>query len=102
MRGENVSDQEGKSALERHAQTIIGAILIGLVTWTGNSVTQSRESIARMDERFISISADIADLKKRVGDGYELRLQVNDIAQSVKHCHTKIDAIEQRLNGRHG
>lgn len=90
-------EETRNSGFERHLQTIVGALLVGMVGWVGISVTDSREKIGRMDEKFIAMAEDIAELKGRVGDGVQLQLQIKDTTSRVNACHYKIEGITSRV-----
>ena len=42
--------QAQRSSVERHAQTLIGAVMLGLVSWVGYTVTNLNAQFARLDE----------------------------------------------------
>jgi len=57
---------EPRNALERHIQTIILALLIGLVGWVGVSVTDGREADARQEVQLINLADQVKELRKAV------------------------------------
>ncbi len=64
--GEQLGDN--RSVLERHVQTILVAILIGLVGWVGVSVSQSREAIARQQVQLGYMAEQLKNLHDSVSD----------------------------------
>jgi len=71
---------EGNSVMERHAQTIIGAILIGLIIWVGQSSMKGLEADARQEAKLETMADEIKELRK---------------AFSVMN----LGAVEERING---
>ncbi|WP_085883405.1 hypothetical protein [Oceanibacterium hippocampi] len=55
-----------RSAIERHAQTLVGFVICGLIGWVGVSVADSREAVARLDERVVSLTDTVRELRGEV------------------------------------
>lgn len=63
--------------MERHIQTILTAVVTAILLWVGVSVTQTRESVARLDER-------VAALTLRMDIASELEAKYYDLDSRVR------------------
>ena len=87
------ADERRGNSWERHAQTIIGAILIGLVAWTGLSVTKTLEATARMDERILNLGGQINEIKNAMTVWYSKSEAENEF----KRVYKDIDELKGRV-----
>lgn len=65
--------QAQRSSVERHAQTLIGAVMLGLVSWVGYTVTNLNAQFARLDERMAGLERQIDKLEGLADDRYTRR-----------------------------
>jgi endo-1,4-beta-D-glucanase Y len=56
--------EDTKTGLERHLQTILSAVALAIMLWVGSSITQTRESLARLDERVAGVQERLARLEQ--------------------------------------
>ncbi len=85
--GAKVVDETIKpTGFERHAQTVIGAILLALLLWTGSALIDVRDRLGRIEVYQINASTqdaalgrDMADLRNRVRD-----LEINEARRATK------------------
>jgi hypothetical protein len=74
---EKVTDErEPRSGFERHAQTIIGGILLALLLWTGSSLIDVRDRLGRIEVYQINAGVRDSNIDREVS---ELRNRVRDI-----------------------
>lgn len=85
-----VDSPEVSRTMERHIQTVLAAILIGLVGWVGLTVTGNREQISRVEERLTFMNDTIKDLKAEIS-------RRDDIVAEVPHLITKTNRLELRV-----
>ncbi len=81
-----------RSALERHAQTLILSVVTGLIFWIGVSVTSSRESLARMEVRIDSMEMALQELKSARESAYT-RIEAD-------RTHAEIERRLENMEGR--
>lgn len=77
--------------VEKHLQTVLAAIVLGLVTWTGYSITSMQAGVIRTEERLLALTQTINELKTQSREG----MQTVDI--KFEAMQRKIDAMEKRL-----
>ena len=53
------SGASGGTALERHAQTLIGIVVASLLGWVGVTVQDLTTTVARMEEKIVSLERQI-------------------------------------------
>lgn len=80
------TEQQGTpqvSGFERHIQTALAVVITMLLGWMGNTVSESSQQIARLEERMLAMSAKLDDL--------------NGMQVSVKALEVRVDVIERRM-----
>ena len=92
-------DSRPKPALERHIQTGIAAVLVGLVGWIGISITGMSEGQARLDERVANMQRDIDRLNAKIEDGVlpQTRIELRALQQQINQHETNFRTIWPRL-----
>lgn len=81
-----------RTALERHAQTLILSVVTGLILWVGVSVTGTRESMVRLEVRVESVSAALEELKSARNGSYT--------RAEADRTHAEMDRRLSMLEGR--
>lgn len=89
---------EQRSALERHAQTVILAIIVGLMSWVGVSITQTRETMVRLEERVGALSTLVDELRRSANGAYTRAEADRDFGRITG----RVDDIERRLRNVEG
>lgn len=109
-----MTTQQPKPSFERHLQTGIAAVLVGLVGWIGLSITSMAETQARLDERVHTMQRDIDKMSAKIEGGIlpqtrvELRSHQDQINRHEKLLGTiwprlrEIKERIQRLEGSEG
>ena len=69
-------EQEPRTGFERHAQTIIGGILLALLLWTGSSLIDVRDRLGRIEVYEINSGVRDSNLDREVN---ELRNRVREL-----------------------
>jgi hypothetical protein len=79
-----------RSVFERHAQTVIGAVLLALLLWTGSSLIDVRDRLGRIEvyqinanQRDIALDSQMSELRRHVAEeGGELRARMRELELS--------------------
>lgn len=96
------------SALERHIQTVVVAVMCALLAWMGNKVASTgeivaalrAESIARIDR----LQAEMAEVKQQLDSAYLMRDALRDLSYRdtmLDSLKARIRDLEQRLGTRY-
>lgn len=80
--------------MERHLQTAILTIMVGLLMWIGNAVIQSRDATTRLAEQVIQVRSEVTEMNSRF-DKYLLRTEADTRFDAVR---TKNIEIDRRLD----
>lgn len=65
-----------RSEMERHIQTVLVALSTAALIWLASSVSQTRESVARLEERVTSLSVRMQVARELQGRVYDLDRRV--------------------------
>lgn len=85
-----MAEETNRSNFERHIQTVIAALLIGLVGWTGISITQMAENQAELKTRIEYMQQDLNKLNVKIDGGMLPRTE-----QEVKRIDDILDKHEE-------
>lgn len=85
--------------MERHLQTAIQIILLGLIAWVGNSIVELRDSSSRLSEQVTQMQSQITEMNKRF-DSYLLRTEADVRFDSQESKHNEIDRRLDVLENR--
>lgn len=72
-------------ALERHIQTVTGAVVVAALLWVGNSIRSLEQQLVRYEERMISVQASAHARDERIN-----RLEDSNTDHSIR-----IDRLER-------
>ena len=92
-RNESTLEVRSQSAIERHAQTIIAAILLMLVGWMATTLNSLVQGQARQEERVISIQAQLSNNKDHIE---RLDTQSRANATDIKVLRYEVDSMRLR------
>ena len=81
------------SGLEKHAQTIIGSVILALLVWVGTVVAEIPAQNATVNAKLESMQEDIKDLQQRAGTRYTKADAQRDWFRNDK----EISEIKERL-----
>lgn len=70
MNESNENSPTRGSTLERHAQTLIGLVVAALLGWVGMTVQDLTTTVARMEEKIVSLERQIDILQANTRDRY--------------------------------
>ena len=87
--------QTERSAVERHAQSLLLVIVAGLIGWVGLSISSMGQMIARLEERVTYMTTQISDLKNG-------NYTQTDAVRDIGRVDGRIDELSgrvQRLEG---
>ena len=75
--------QEQKVSIERHLQTLIVVIIVGLLGWVGTTVQATEVAVAKLTVELEFLKAEI---------------KANNPEQKFAEIEKRLDAIERKLN----
>jgi len=85
--------------MERHIQTAILTVLVGLLMWVGNAVIESRDATTRLAEQVTQMRIDMTEMNQRF-DKYLLRTEAAAHFSAQEGKHTEIDRRLDVLENR--
>lgn len=72
--------------LERHIQTFIQLVLVGLLAWGGKSLNELQQIAARQEERLITLNSSLTDqggrLQKLESDQVNILIRLDRLEQT--------------------
>lgn len=94
-----MAETSEKRDLERHLQTGIAAVLIGLVGWIGVTITSMAENQAELKTRIEYMQADLNKLNAKVDGGMlpKTELEIARIDGKIANHEKHFDTIWPRL-----
>jgi len=87
----DVDDRRRAGLLERHIQTGIQAVLVGLILWVGSSILAIREDVAVLRERSAQQGAKIDALTT------EAKALIDSRRQLIEQYEGRIRGVEVRI-----
>lgn len=76
--------------MERHIQTAILTIVVGMLMWVGNAVVETRDATTRLGEQVLQVRREMTEMNQRF-DKYLLRTEADSRFDAVKSKHIEID-----------
>lgn len=91
-----------ESGFEKHAQTAIQVILVGITLWVGSAIITLRDTAIRLEEKAAQTRESLGDVKAEIG---ALRIILSSsveknviLEQKLKEIETRVNNIERRRN----
>lgn len=101
----NDVDSETKGSLERHAQTILIALITGALAFTANFVYSSNESLGKiqlqvdyLSKSMIKLEAKIEEMSSRYVDKTAFDAVINKMEIVHEKQEARIDQLAQKIN----
>ncbi len=83
-------EQPTRNALERHFQTLVGAVALALLFWIFSSVQELNITVARQSEQ-------IVELANKVAAGTNERYRISDAIRDFADRDRRLDRLETRV-----
>jgi len=95
--GENGQNHKSERAtpMERHLQTAIGAVLIGLVFWVGSTLTTTQTQMAVLQAKLVGLTEEVAKLRLKVEQGVDDRYRASDARRDLNEVWSAIKEIQE-------
>lgn len=94
-----MTTREQRNGLERHAQTIVGAVVLALVLWVGKTLNEQNLSIAVLNERVVSMQQQLSVFANFMK---EPRFTENDYKEKMVPFSQRMDFLEMEMTKRLG
>lgn len=92
------------SGFEKHAQTAIQVILVGITMWVGSAIITLRDSSIRLEENhkqtqqaLVDIKGEVAALRSIIAVAGEQRV---DLMQRLTSLEFRVEALEKAITRR--
>lgn len=86
-----------KPIIERHIQTVLLALVVGLLGWSGNTTMTLIETSARQDERITQLINLTEQLRADLRDVGTRYMTISDAALYREQMSGQLDALKQRV-----
>ncbi len=83
--------------IERHLQTGIQVVIIGILIWFGNKTIATSDSVIRLEEQMIALRGDVIELSGELTSATANRYTSQDAAADKRFLNLQLDAIIRRL-----
>lgn len=84
--------------LERHVQTVLLALVVGLLAWSGNTTMTLIETSARQDERISQLITLTENLRQDLRDTGNQFMTISDAQLYRDQMNSRIDALGSRVS----
>lgn len=91
-----------RTKLETHMQTLLLAVVAGLIAWQGVTTLKLSESSARQDERVAHLISLTEHLRQDLRDMDSLHLPRREAEMYRNETHNRIDQLESRVSRLEG
>lgn len=86
-----------KTAVERHIQTAMAVVLLGVLGWVGLAVTEQQKSMARMEVQTATLKEAVQDVKLNLRAATADRYTSTEAERAHARCQERMNLLEQRL-----
>ena len=80
--------------MERHVQTVLGAIIIALILWVGNTLTTNQTQMAIMQTNLTVLTDEVSKLRLKVEQGVDDRYRASDARRDFADVWDAIKDIQ--------
>lgn len=94
---QSVIDRRAGSVMERHTQTLLTGVALALLLWVGLTLNENSKTIARMDQRLISVEKQLGEVKAASQGNYTRREAEQDRRRmefSIQKLSERVRALE--------
>lgn len=96
---EEPNKSQDRSVLEKHVQTAIQVLLVGLCVWMANTVQSTALEVATLTERVSALQVQVAKFETSAQGAYPAALAARDKAETdakLREISDRIRELEQR------
>lgn len=86
------------SAFERHAQTVIGMIVVALLSWAGLKLVSLGEDNAKLRERMYYQGDQITSLRRDLREWSNLYYPRSDAEREIGALQDNVRSLDERLS----
>ena len=101
-------EENGRSVIERHIQTILVAGTMAILSWVLLSVLDIRDRITKFEERLVGVQAQVNQGTDDRFRGSDWRIQKErlderffELKEKVIKLHDRLDAIDRKVSKAH-
>lgn len=91
-------ERERAVPIERHAQTIMGAVLVGLVFWVGSTLNTAQTQMAVLEERVVTLTSEVTSLRNQVASGIDDRYRRADAQRDFGRVWNHLASVDEQLD----
>ena len=84
--------------VERHIQTLLLAIVVGLLAWSGNTTLRLIETTARQDERISTLITLTESLRRDLRETGDEFMTISEAQLNRDQMRGRIDSIDSRVS----
>jgi hypothetical protein len=86
-----------KSAFERHAQSILSAVILATILWIGNSVSSTNQKVAELTLQLGFVSTQIQEMRTQMKDDrLDTRVRLQEHEARLKSLEAWVAAADGR------
>lgn len=88
-----------RPAMERHIQTVLAALIVGLVGWVGFTLTSMSSQQAAMIVQVSRLESDVSRLTNKIENGVlpQTKAELEQLERQIERHETLFDTIWPRL-----
>lgn len=92
MSDDNINSA-ARSPLERHFQTLVQVVLVGICVWMATTVQDTAVKVATLTERVATLQNEVSGLRA----GTALRYTSDDAARDLAAINSQLDDMRARI-----
>lgn len=98
----NASPVRTRKRLETHVQTVLLAMVIAVITWSGNTTLKLIETTARQDERITQLLELTEELRQELRDAGNRFMTIDAADFYRQQVNGRLDALDDRVKRLEG